>query len=119
MDHQKLVDTIMDLDSNVRFATICNMTGDIQVSGKREGIENFLTLEETQESLKHATNAWMFSRTPHYKKIGKGLYTLSVYEKLKRVTMPLEDGFMLLATFDNQGEQSKIIDGILGQVHPN
>ncbi|MFB5598072.1 MAG: hypothetical protein ACE5RJ_03535 [Nitrosopumilaceae archaeon] len=117
MGHQELIDSILDVDENIRFATVCNMQGNIEVKKQREGVENFLTPEETQESLKNAANAWIFARTPHFKKIGKGLYTLSAYEKLKRVTVPLEDGFLLLATIDNKGDQNQIIDGIIHQVH--
>jgi hypothetical protein len=113
MEHQKLIDTIMDLDTNIRFATICSMVGDMQVTGQREGIENFLTPEETHKSLEYATKSWVFSRIPNHKKIGRGLYTLSVYEKLKRVTILLLDGFLLLVTIDNKGEHNKIIDKIL------
>ena len=119
MEHQKLVDTIIDLDKNIRFSTVCNMAGNMEVSAHRDGVENYLTTDETQESLKDAAKAWIHSRTPHFKKIGKGLYTLSVYEKLKRATIPLEDGFLLLATMDNQGDQNKIMDGILKAVHGN
>jgi len=36
---------------------------------------------------------------------------------LKRVTVPLEDGYLLLATMDNTGEQNQIMDGILKLVH--
>jgi len=109
MEHQQLIDTIMDLDKNIRFATICNMVGDIQVTGQREGIEKFLTSEETHKSLEYATKSWVFSRIPNYKNIGRGLYTLSVYEKLKRVTILLLDGFLLLVTIDNKGKQNKIL----------
>lgn len=116
MDHQKLVNTIMDLDKNIRFATICNMAGTMEVTEQRKDIEKFLTLKETQESLKNATKAWIHARTPHFKKIGKGLYTLTAYEKLRRVTIPLLDGFLLLVTIDNKGELQKIIDKILKQV---
>jgi len=117
MDHQQFVDTIIGLDEDIRFATVCNMSGKMEATKQRDGVEKYLTLEETAESLKHAANAWIFSRTPHFKKIGKGLYTLSAYEKLNRVTVPLEDGFLLLATMDITGKQSQIIDKILGQVH--
>ena len=117
MDHQQFVETIIGIDENIRFATVCNMSGKIEATKQRDGVEKYLTIEETEESLKHAANAWIFSRTPHFKKIGKGLYTLSAYEKMKRVTVPLEDGFLLLATMDIKGEQSKIMDKILGQVH--
>ena len=117
MKHQQLIDTLMDNDKNIRFTTICNMVGDIEVTGQSEGIEKFLTTEETKESLEHAAKAWIHARTPHFKKTGKGLYTLTAYEKLKRVTVPLEDGFLLLATMDNTSEQNQIINGILKIVH--
>ena len=117
MKHQQLIDTIMDNDKNIRFATICNMIGEIEVTGQSKGIEKFLTPEETKESLEFATKAWIHARKPHFKKIGKGLYTLTAYEKLKRVTVPLEDGFLLLATMDNTSEQNQTIDGILNLVH--
>ena len=118
MEHQKLVDTIVDQDENIRFATVCNMAGDMEVIKQREGIENLLTTQETHESLKDAANAWIHSRTPHFKKVGKGLYTVTAYEKLKRATIPLEDGYLLLATMDNTADSNKTIDGILKQVHP-
>ena len=113
MDHQKLIDTIMDHDSNIRFTSICNMVGDLQVSRQKKGIEKFLNKEDTQQSLEYASKAWIHARRPYFKKIGKGLYTLTAYEKLKRVTIPLPDGFLLLATMDKTSEQNQIIDGIL------
>ena len=117
MNHQQLIDTIINNDKNIRFATICNMVGDIEVTGQSEGIEKFLTTEETKENLESAAQAWLHARKTIAKKIGKGLYTLTAYEKLKRVTVPLEDGFLLLATMDNTGDQTQTIDGILKLVH--
>ena len=119
MDHKQLIDTIMDNDSNIRFATVCNMTGDLQISRQKSGIEKFLSNEDTQKSLNYATKAWIHARRPYFKKIGKGLYTLTAYEKLKRVTIPLPDGFLLLATMDNTSEHNPTIDGILKLVHEN
>ena len=117
MDHQQLIDVIMENDSDIRFVTICNMAGDLQVSRQKSGIEKYLSNEDTQRSLEYATKAWIHSRRPYFKKIGKGLYTLTAYEKLKRVTIPLPDGFLLLATMDKTSEQNQIIDGILKLVY--
>jgi len=117
MNHQQLIDTIMNNDNNIRFATICNMVGDIEVTGQSEGIEKFLTTEETKENLESAAQSWLHARKTIAKKIGKGLYTLTAYEKLKRVTVPLEDGFLLLATMDSTGDQTQTIGGILKLVH--
>ncbi len=117
MKHQQLIDAIMDNDKNIRFATICNMIGDIEVTGQSEGIEKFLTPEETKESLENAAKAWLHAKKTISKKIGNGLYTLTVYEKLRRVTVPLEDGFLLLATMNNSGEENQTMSGILKLVH--
>ncbi|MCH8916054.1 MAG: hypothetical protein IIA82_09480 [Thaumarchaeota archaeon] len=117
MKHQQLIDTIMKNDKNIRFATICNMVGDIEVTGQSDGIEKFLTTEETKENLEYATKTWIHARKTISKKIGKALYTVTAYEKLKRVTVPLEDGFLLLATMDNTRVQNQTIDGILKVVH--
>jgi len=93
------------------------MVGDIEVTGQSEGIEKFLTIEETKENLESTAQAWLHARKTIAKKIGKALYTLTAYEKLKRVTVPLEDGFLLLATMSDTSEQTKTIDGILKLVH--
>ena len=116
MNHQQLVDRIMDLDENIRYAGICDMDGNLKVTAKREGVEIFLSPEDTQETLQHAVSAWK-SRMKHYDKIGKGLYTLAVYEKLRRVTLPLKDDHLLLVTIDNRGGQKEIVDRILNQLH--
>ncbi len=117
MKHQQLIDTIMENNKNIRFTAICNMVGDVEVTGQSEGIEKFLTTEETKESLENSAQAWLHATKTISKKIGKGLYTLTTYEKLRRVTVPLEDGFLLLATMDNTGEENQIMDGILKLVH--
>ena len=49
-------------------------------------------------------------------KIGEGLYTLAVYEKLRRATIPLPSGNLLLVTIDNAGGQQQIMEKILNEV---
>ncbi len=116
MEHETLLNRIMGLDENVRFAGICNMDGNLEVSKKREGIETLLSTNDTEETLKHAVSAWK-SRMKHYDKIGKGLYTLAVYEKLRRVTIPLPDNTLLLVTIGAEGGQKQIVDRILNQIY--
>lgn len=115
MDHKHLLDKIMGMDENLRYGTVCDMDGSPVYEKRREGIEMFLSPEETRETLLHAINAWK-SRTKHYDKIGKGLYTMAVYERLRRVTFPLRDGHMLLVTIDNKGGRN-IVDRILNELY--
>jgi len=115
MEHERLIDRIMELDDNIRYATICDMKGNVKVSKKRDDVETYLSPDETHETLTHAVSAWK-SRMKHYDKIGKGLYTLSVYEKLRRVTLPLKDDHLLLVTIGIHGGNA-IIERILSQLH--
>ncbi len=116
MEHEKLLNIIMDLDENVRFAGICNMEGHLELKKQREGVEPLLSPSETDETLQNAVSSWK-SRMKHYDKIGKGLYTLAVYEKLRRVTIPLPDNYLLLVTIGKEGGQKQIVDRILNQLY--
>jgi hypothetical protein len=46
-------------------------------------------------------------------KIGKGRYAMAEYEKIKRITFPLENQHLLLITTEVNADHSKIIDGVL------
>ena len=105
----------MELDENIRFAAVASMNGSVLASVSKTGAELYLSPTETQETLQHAASAWQ-SRMKHYGKIGMGLYTLAVYEKLRRVTVPLRSGNLLLVTIDNKGGQKQIVDKILNEV---
>ena len=50
MDYNKLCKDILGLDRKVRFAGVCDETGEIRFGGQREGIKNLLTPEETKIS---------------------------------------------------------------------
>jgi hypothetical protein len=82
----------------------------------REGVTNYLSDDETKESLDHAVSSWK-SRAKISNKIGKGKYVLAVYEKLRRVTVPLDNDHLLLVTIDNQGGQSEIMGKIMNQIY--
>lgn len=46
-------------------------------------------------------------------KIGKGKYSMAEYEKLKRITFPLEESDLLLVTTEVDADHKKIINNIL------
>ncbi|KAF6242924.1 hypothetical protein C6988_07075 [Nitrosopumilus sp. b1] len=116
LDYETKLGRVLALDENIRYAAVCDMEGKIMTSKSKGNSDLYLSPEETQETLLHAAKAWK-SRMRHYDKIGKGLYTLAVYEKLRRVTIPLSSGNLLLVTIDNKGGQKQIIDRILNEVN--
>lgn len=114
-ENQNLVDKILELDENIRFAAIADLDGKMILSKSQEGTNLYLSPESTKDTLRHAAAAWK-SRMKHVDEIGRGLYTIAVYEKLRRVTMPLSDDRILLVTIDNAGGQKQILDQLLNLV---
>jgi hypothetical protein len=114
-ESQNQVEKILALDENIRFAAISDLDGNLIVSKSQEGVDLYLSPESTKDTLHHAASAWK-SRMKHVDEIGKGLYTIAVYEKLRRVTMPITDDRILLVTIDNAGGQKQILDALLNAV---
>jgi hypothetical protein len=102
----------MNLDSKIRFAGICDETGEIRYGGQREGIKNLLSPEETKRSNLQALARWGL-RNSLAPKIGKGKYAMAEYEKIKRITVPLENYHLLLITTELEADHDKIIDKTL------
>jgi hypothetical protein len=50
MDYGKLCKEILDLDPKIRFAGVCDDTGETKFGGQREGVQNLLAPEETKRS---------------------------------------------------------------------
>ena len=110
MNYQRIHQSIMNLDPNIRLVTICDKNGKIMFSDHKAGVVNLLTPEESKRSLEMAVNAWR-ERATLAPKIGKGKYVLAEYEKIKRITMPLGDDHMLYITTETKADHSRIING--------
>ncbi len=102
----------MRIDPTVRFATIFDTHGDILYSAHRDGVSNLLSPDENKKSLDQAVMAWK-NRNEFANKIGKGKYVLAVYEKIKRITMPLDDEHFLYITTEANSNHDKIIEKAL------
>ena len=112
MDYKRIYEDIMNTDPKIRLVTICDSNGKIMHSEHREGVQNLLSPEESKKSLELAVNSWK-TRTTLAPKIGKGIYVLAQYEKLKRITMPLGDEqHLLYITTEPEADHSKIIDTV-------
>lgn len=111
-DYGRLHKQIMDLDLSIRLVTICTNDGQIMYSDHREGVKNLLTTEESKKSLELAINAWK-TRNELAPKIGKGKYVIAEYEKIKRITMPLnDDKHLVYITTEIPSDHDKIINGV-------
>jgi hypothetical protein len=112
MDYDKICKDILNLDKNIRFAGICDETGETRYGGMREGLTSLLSPEETQKSVQLAIGRWGLrdALTP---KTGRAKYAMAEYDKIKRVTLPLNDDYLLLVSMDVESDHNMIIDSIL------
>jgi hypothetical protein len=112
MDYDNLCKQILNLDPKVRFAGICDDSGEIKYGGQRKGIKNLLSQEETKRSYLQALARWEL-RNVLAAKIGKGKYAMAEYEKIKRITVPLENDHLLLVTTEVEADHRTIINNVL------
>jgi hypothetical protein len=112
MDYDNLCKHILNVDPKVRFAGICDDSGEIKYGGQREGIKNLLSPEETKKSNLQALARWGL-RNALAAKTGKGKYAMAEYEKIKRVTVPLENDHLLLVTTEVEADHRRIINNVL------
>ena len=101
---------IIGLDDSIRFAGIPNKFGKQIVVEYREGLEPFLTDSES-ELYAIETVIRMNTRKDFESKLGKPIYSFTLYEKLKRVTISLDskDYPILMVSFDIHADHETII----------
>ena len=112
MDYENIGKNILNLDPAVRFVTIFDIVDQKPIySEHKPGVTNLLSKEESQESLRLAINGWK-TRRKLVSKIGKGKYVLAEYEKIKRITMPLDENHLLYITTEVGSDSHNLIDRI-------
>jgi hypothetical protein len=116
MDYSKLCKNIFELDPKIRFAGVCDDSGQIKYGGQRNGIKNILSPEETRKSNLQALARWGL-RNSLSPKTGKGRYAMAEYEKIKRITVPLGNDRLLLVTTEIEANHTQIIQNILNLVN--
>jgi hypothetical protein len=101
---------IIDLDKTIRFAGITNMRRTIVSAKYRPGLVPLLTQQETIESVEQSVLR-MSTRRLMEARLGKILYSITFYEKVKRAVLPIgkNGDFILIVSFDNEANHDSII----------
>src|SRR5918912_3896076 len=101
---------ILGLDDSIRFVGIATLTGAVLATKYRANLVPLLTEEESALSIK--SSVWrMESRRAIEEKLGKTLYVIATYEKIRRATIPVgEEGqSILIVSFDSESDAESII----------
>jgi hypothetical protein len=100
----------LGLDESIRFVGFATITGAILAIKYRANLRPLLTREETASSIKYSI--WRVeSRRVLEEKLGKTLYVIATYEKVKRATIPVgqEGQSILVISFDSDCDAESII----------
>lgn len=103
-DYKGFLEVLMISNKKVRFAAISNLSGDLLFQKRREDIKSLFSLDETKGQLLHTIGSWK-SRTEIKDKIGKPLYSITSYEKIKRMTIPIGDEHLLFISMDSNEDE--------------
>ena len=117
---ENLLKKIMNSDVNIRHSIITDIEGSIITISHRDGITNYLSPEETEASLRRAATAWK-ARKELSPKIGNGMYAVAAFEKITRMTFPLNDENLIFVSMGSdavrmdlhEGGQKQIIEHVL------
>jgi len=110
MDFENLLKRIMESDPNIRHSVITDIEGNVLSTSHRDGITNYLSAEETSSSLKRAATSWK-GRKELKAKIGAGLYAVAAFEKITRITFPLEDDNLIFVSLGSDGVRTDLHAG--------
>ena len=110
-ENEQLIKKIVELDSIIRFGAICNRFGEITAKFPRDGVTLHLNEYETSKLLREAANSWHYRHQLSFK-LGKGKFVLAVYEKLIRLTIPIDQENLLLLTLENFDNIPQLVENV-------
>src|SRR5690242_11194465 len=101
---------ILSSDNAIRYAGIANKMGKLVVSEHRQDTSPLLSNEDIASSAIKSVLR-MRTREDYELKLGRAIYTFTLYEKVKRASIPLEhdDYALLLISFEKQANHESII----------
>ena len=110
LDLHSLCNRILESDNAIRFVGIPNKMGKQIVSSYRAGLVPLLTPWDI-ENLAMKSVLRMNTRKDFESKLGKPIYSFTKYQKIKRVTITMENEEypILMASFDIEADHENII----------
>ena len=112
--HEKLLNMLMDFNPLVRFTAVCSKDGEIEWSSQRDDVTNIIPVEDTKKSIKRAAESWKSRKDLSKNGTGRGMYTITAYEKIKRITIPLDDDHILFISTNNEPKNDKDYGRLVG-----
>lgn len=112
MVYDKFCENILYIDPQIRFAGVFDENGNLKGGGPREGITIRFTMEQLKSSGIQALGRWIL-RNPDEEKMGKSKFAIVEYEKVRVITMPVNDNCILFVSTEIESNYLNIVNRIL------
>ncbi len=112
MDYSKLCSLILGIDLSIRGVFVYHYSGELLAGGMRNGVPSYLPREEVTKSIHNTILRWQ-TRKLLYPFLGAGKYSITEYEKVKRITFPLGANAILIVGMEVESDHNPIIDKIV------
>ena len=108
------IEQLLHFQRSIRWVSIANKYGVLLAVEQREGLKPLMTEEENDEYAANSVKRHK-TRIKFQRKIGKLKYAIGKYEKINRVTIPINQDYYLLFTLDRneQNYDDLIISNII------
>lgn len=111
---------LLELDRGIRFVCVADKAGSMMGYARRKGLTPLLNSQETEMMLLQSVIR-MSTRQTLEKKLGDTVYAFAMYEKVKRVTIPIRNSstitHMVLVSFDvDVNHEPIVLDEVLPEI---
>jgi len=118
MDYESFCSQILESDPKIRFATVYDEWAVPLGGGIREGVTNLLTERREKELVNLSVMDWK-SRKEMSQWLGKTIYTLAEYDKVKRFSFYLGDDNLLLVSTEKDADTNFVVDSVIKLYYKN
>ena len=112
MNFDTLYNEIMKINPSIRYAVVLSNTGEKISGGYRVGLTPLLNDEELKMVHFYAGQRWDTRKNLTHK-IGNTKYAMAEYDKLKRMTFPINDKYLLMVSCEIDTNHQEIINQVL------
>ena len=113
--YDELYESMFTIDPKVRFVAILNLQGKLVHKGHRRDIQNYLNSLDQMTSVQHALESWHL-RSQYVEQIGLTKYAMTIYEKIRRYTVPIGQTHLLYITTEPEISHEGLIQNVLNLV---
>ena len=118
MDYGKFCSDILGSNPKIRFATVYDEWSVKLAGGMREGVTNLLTERRENELVNLSVMDWK-ARKEMAQWLGKTIYTLAEYDKIKRFSFYLGDDHLLLVSTEKDADTNQVVEKVIKLYYDN